>query len=348
MGTSIRYRGEIMFRLFKRKALKKNIRPMMLEDFTGQDNAKTLLKVAINRAKSRKDVLDHIVIYGPPGLGKTTLAGIIANEMNTKLITSIGTSLQKQSDIVDLFDDIYRDDILFIDEIHRIPARLEELLYTAMEDGYIDLGTGRMDIPSFILIGATTRLGDLSEPLRDRFGIQLRLELYSQDELIQIALRTASVLGTTLTYDGALVLASRARGTPRILNSFIRRAMDVAHASGQSNISETVALATLEMLEIDELGLDRMDRKILGIMYNDYSGKPVGLNTLAISVGENAKTLRDVYEPYLIANKLILPTPRGRVLTQKAIKHIKEALNDVIQHTTEMQALKRDWKGGMR
>ena len=186
--------------------------------------------------------------------------------MNTKLITSIGTSLQKQSDIVDLFEDIYRDDILFIDEIHRIPARLEELLYTAMEDGYIELGGCRLDIPRFTLIGATTRLGDLSEPLRDRFGIKLKLELYSQDELIQIALRTASVLGVTLTHGGASVLANRARGTPRILNSFIRRAMDVVHASGHSDIDETVALATLDMLEIDELGLYRMDRKMLDIL----------------------------------------------------------------------------------
>ena len=319
MGTSIRYRSGIVFRLFKRK---KNIRPMMLKDFTGQYNTKTLLSVAINRAKSRKDVLDHTVIYGPPGLGKTTLAGIVANEMNTKLITSIGTSLQKQSDIVDLFDDIYRDDILFIDEIHRIPARLEELLYTAMEDGYIDLGTRRMDIPSFTLIGATTRLGDLSEPLRDRFGIQLRLELYSQDELIQIALRTASVLGVTLTHGGASVLANRARGTPRILNSFIRRAMDVVHASGHSDIDETVALATLEMLEIDELGLDRMDRKILDILVNDYNGSPVGINTLAVSVGEEAKTIQEVYEPYLIASKLIQPTNKGRVATQRAINYM--------------------------
>ena len=317
-----------MFGLFKRRQ-KKQIRPITLQDFIGQENTKLILGVALNSAKQRGSKLEHIIIYGPPGLGKTTLANIIATEMRGKLHTSIGTSIQKPADIVDLFEDIFEGDIIFIDEIHRIPVKLEELLYTAMEDGYIDLGNGRMDISSFTLIGATTRLGDLSEPLRDRFGIQLRLELYSQNELVQIALRTASVLGTTLTYDGALVLASRARGTPRILNSFIRRAMDVVHASGQSEIDETIALATLEMLEIDELGLDRMDRKILGIMYNDYGGKPVGLNTLAISVGENAKTLQDVYEPYLIASKLILPTPRGRVLTQKAIKHIKEAAKDV-------------------
>ena len=320
-----------MFGLFKRrqKNVKKQIRPITLQDFIGQENTKLILDVVLNSAKQRGSKLEHIIIYGPPGLGKTTLANIIASEVKATLHTRIGNAIQKQTDIVDLFEDIFEGDIIFIDEIHRIPVKLEELLYTAMEDGYIDLGNGRMDISSFTLIGATTRLGDLSEPLRDRFGIQLRLELYSQNELVQIALRTASVLGTTLTYDGALVLASRARGTPRILNSFIRRAMDVVHASGQSEIDETIALATLEMLEIDELGLDRMDRKILGIMYNDYGGKPVGLNTLAISVGENAKTLQDVYEPYLIASKLILPTPRGRVLTQKAIKHIKEAAKDV-------------------
>ncbi len=317
-----------MFGLFKRRQ-KKQIRPLTLQDFIGQERTKLVLGVAMKGAKERRTNLEHVIIYGPPGLGKTTLANIIATEMRSKLHTSIGTSIQKSTDIVDLFEDVLEGDIVFIDEIHRIPAKLEELLYTAMEDGYINLGNGKMDIPSFTLIGATTRLGDLSKPLRDRFGIQLRLELYSQNELVQIALRTASVLGITLTYDGALVLASRARGTPRILNSFIRRAMDVAHASGQSEIDETIALATLDMLEIDELGLDRMDRKILGIMYNDYGGKPVGLNTLAISVGENAKTLQDVYEPYLIASKLILPTPRGRVLTQKAIKHIKEVAKDV-------------------
>jgi len=317
-----------MFGLFKRRQ-KKQIRPLTLQDFTGQENTKLILGVALDGAKQRGSKLEHIIIYGPPGLGKTTLANIIASEVKATLHTRIGNALQRQTDIVDLFEDILEGDIIFIDEIHRIPVKLEELLYTAMEDSYIDLGDGRMDIPSFTLIGATTRLGDLSEPLRDRFGIQLRLELYSQDELVQIALRTASVLDTTLTYDGALILASRARGTPRILNSFIKRAMDVMHVSGKSEINETIALATLDMLEIDELGLDRMDRKILRIMYNDYGGKPVGLNTLAISVGENAKTLQDVYEPYLIASKLILPTPRGRVLTQKAIKHIKKAARDV-------------------
>ena len=314
-----------MFGLFKRrqKNVNKQIRPITLQDFIGQENTKLILGVALNSAKQRGSKLEHIIIYGPPGLGKTTLANIIATEMRSKLHTRIGTALQKQADIVDLFEDIFEGDIIFIDEIHRIPVRLEELLYTAMEDGYIDLGDGRMDIPSFTLIGATTRLGDLSEPLRDRFGIQLRLELYNQDELIQIALRTAYVLGVTLTYDGALVLASRARGTPRILNSFIRRAVDMMHATGKDTIDETVALATLEMLEIDELGLDRMDRKILDILVNNYNGNPVGINTLAVSVGEEAKTIQEVYEPYLIASKLIQPTSRGRVATQKAINHIR-------------------------
>lgn len=314
-----------MFGLFKRrqKNVKKQIRPITLQDFIGQENAKLILGVALDGAKQRGSRLEHIILYGPPGLGKTTLANIIATEVKGTLHTSIGTSLQKQTDIVDLFEGIIEGDIIFIDEIHRIPVKLEELLYTAMEDGYINLGNVRMDIPSFTLIGATTRLGDLTKPLRDRFGIQLRLELYSQDELVQIALRTASVLGITMTYDGAVALASRARGTPRVLNSFIRRAMDVAHASGQAGIDETVALATLEMLEIDELGLDRMDRKILDILVNDYNGKPVGINTLAVSVGEEAKTIQEVYEPYLIASKLIQPTNRGRVATQKAINYIR-------------------------
>ena len=311
-----------MFGLFKRKQ-KKQIRPITLQDFIGQENAKLILNVALNGAKQRGSKLEHIIIYGPPGLGKTTLANIIATEMKSKLHTSIGTSMQTSTDVVDLFEDVFEGDIIFIDEIHRIPVKLEELLYTAMEDGYIDLGNERMDIPNFTLIGATTRLGNLSKPLRDRFGIQLRLELYSQDELVQIALRTASILGITLTYDGALVLASRARGTPRVLNNFIRRAMDVAHASGQAGIDEIVALATLEMLEIDELGLDRMDRKILDVIVNDYNCKPVGLNTLAVSVGECAKTIQEVYEPYLIACKLIQPTSRGRIATQRAINYMR-------------------------
>jgi len=317
-----------MFRLFKRRQ-KKQIRPMTLQDFIGQENAKLVLDIAMKGAKEKRTNLEHVVIYGPPGLGKTTLANIIATEMRCKLHTSIGTTLQKQKDIVDLFEDVFEGDIVFIDEIHRIPIKLEELLYTAMEDGYIDLGNRRMNIPSFTLIGATTRLGDLSEPLRDRFGIQLRLELYSQEELISIAHRTASVLNVAITSDGALILASRARGTPRILNNFIKRAVDMMHATGKNVIDETVALATLEMLEIDELGLDRMDRKILEVMINDYNCKPVGLNTLAVSVGECAKTIQEVYEPYLIASKLILPTPRGRIVTEKAIKHIKEVTKDV-------------------
>ena len=314
-----------MFGLFKRrqKNVKKQIRPITLQDFIGQENTKLTLSVALNGAKQRGSKLEHVIIYGPPGLGKTTLANIIATEMRGKLHTSIGTTLQKQTDIVDLFEDVFEGDIVFIDEIHRIPIKLEELLYTAMEDGYIDLGNRRMNIPSFTLIGATTRLGNLSEPLRDRFGIQLRLELYSQEELISIAHRTASVLSAAITSDGALILASRARGTPRILNNFIKRAIDMMHATGKNIIDETVALATLEMLEIDELGLDRMDRKILEVMINDYNCKPVGLNTLAVSVGECAKTIQEVYEPYLIASKLILPTPRGRIVTEKAINHMR-------------------------
>ncbi len=311
-----------MFRLFKRRQ-KKQIRPMTLQDFIGQESAKLILDVAMKGAKERRTNLEHVVIYGPPGLGKTTLANIIATEMKGKLHASIGTSIQKFTDIVDLFEDVFEGDIVFIDEIHRIPIKLEELLYTAMEDGYIDLGNERIYIPKFTLVGATTRLGNLSKPLRDRFGIQLRLEYYSQEELVSIAYRTASVLNVAITSDGALTLASRSRGTPRILNSFIRRAVDMMHATGKDTIDETVALATLEMLEIDELGLDRMDRKILEVMINDYNCKPVGLNTLAVSVGECAKTIQEVYEPYLIASKLIQPTRRGRVATQKAIDYMR-------------------------
>ena len=311
-----------MFGLFKRRQ-KKQIRPTTLQDFIGQEKTKLILDVAMKGAKARRTNLEHVIIYGPPGLGKTTLANIIATEMGGKLHTSVGTSIQKSTDVIDLFEDVLEGDIVFIDEIHRIPIKLEELLYTAMEDGYIDLGNERIYIPKFTLVGATTRLGDLSKPLRDRFGIQLRLELYSQEELVSIAHRTASVLGVNITSDGALTLASRSRGTPRILNSFIRRAVDMMHATGKDTIDETVALATLEMLEIDELGLDRMDRKILDILVNNYNGNPVGINTLAVSVGEEAKTIKEVYEPYLIGSKRIQPTSRGRVATQKAINHIR-------------------------
>ena len=311
-----------MFGLFKRRQ-KKQIRPTTLQDFIGQEKTKLILDVAMKGAKARRTNLEHVIIYGPPGLGKTTLANIIATEMGGKLHTSVGTSIQKSTDVIDLFEDVLEGDIVFIDEIHRIPIKLEELLYTAMEDGYIDLGNERIYIPKFTLVGATTRLGDLSKPLRDRFGIQLRLELYSQEELVSIAHRTASVLGVNITSDGALTLASRSRGTPRILNSFIRRAVDMMHATGKDTIDETVALATFEMLEIDELGLDRMDSKILDILVNNYNGNPVGINTLAVSVGEEAKTIQEVYEPYLIASKLIQPTSRGRVATQKAINHIR-------------------------
>lgn len=312
-----------MFSIFRRKPKKKHIRPTELQDFTGQDNAKMILGVAINGAKQRRTNLDHTVIYGPPGLGKTTLAGIITSEMRSTLHTGIGTTLQTQASIIDLFEDVYKGDIVFIDEIHRIPIRIEELLYTAMEDGYIDVGKLRIDIPKFTLIGATTKLGDLSAPMRDRFGIQVRLEPYDVQDLSTIAKRTASVLGTNITDEGVMALASRSRGTPRILNSFIRRAVDVALAAGMDTIDGIVAYATLDMLEIDELGLDRMDRNILGVMVIDYNCKPVGINTLATSVGENAKTIQEVYEPYLIASGLILPTSRGRVVTEKAIKFVR-------------------------
>src|SRR5690606_37642936 len=224
-----------MFGLFKRrqKNVKKQIRPITLQDFIGQENIKLILSVALNSAKQRGSKLEHIIIYGPPGLGKTTLANIIATEMRSKLHTSIGTTLQKRADIVELFEDVLEGDIVFIDEIHRITINLVELLYTAMEDGYIDFGNERIYIPKFTLMGATTRLGDLSKPLRDRFGIQLRLEYYSQEELVNIAYRTASVLSVAITRDGALTLASRSRGTPRILNSFIRRAVDMMYATGK-------------------------------------------------------------------------------------------------------------------
>ena len=315
-------RGGIMFGLFKRRQ-KKQIRPTTLQDFIGQERAKLVLDVVMKGAKARRTNLEHVIIYGPPGLGKTTLANIIATEMKGKLHASIGTSIQKSMDIVDLFEDVFEGDIVFIDEIHRIPIKLEELLYTAMEDGYIDLGDERIYIPKFTLIGATTRLGNLSKPLRDRFGIQLRLEYYSQEELVSIAYRTANILNVAITNDGALTLASRSRGTPRILNNFIKRAVDMMYTTGKDTIDETVALATLEMLEVDELGLDRMDRKILDVIINDYNCKPVGLNTLAVSVGECAKTIQEVYEPYLIASKLIKPTSRGRIATQRAINYMR-------------------------
>ncbi|NMA75482.1 MAG: Holliday junction branch migration DNA helicase RuvB [Bacteroidales bacterium] len=315
-----------MFGLFKRrqKNVKKQIRPLSLQDFTGQSQAKLLLSVALSSAKQRMEQLEHVVLYGPPGLGKTTLSNIIANELGVDAHYSIGTSLQTCGALMELFDNVFDGDIVFIDEIHRIPTKVEELLYTAMEDGHIN----NIKLPKFTLIGATTRMGDLSEPLRDRFGISIRLVYYSVTELATIAQRTADVLGVTITTSAAELLASRARGTPRILNNFVRRATDVMHATKKSTIDDTIAAAALELLEIDSLGLDRMDRRILRVMYVMYEGKPVGINTLAVSVGEPARTIQEVYEPYLIQQGLIIPTSSGRMLSTQAIEHIKEWLHE--------------------
>jgi Holliday junction DNA helicase RuvB len=319
-----------MFGLFRRKKVK-GVRPLTMNDYIGQERAKLLLNIAMTGAKRRCEPLEHVVIYGPPGLGKTTLAQIIANEMGVKLISGIGTTLQSQTDLLSMFDNVYEGDVVFIDEIHRLPIRIEELLYTAMEDNYINVGNNKITLPKFTLIGATTKVGDLSEPLRDRFGHQLRLDYYSNEELGTVMKRTANILGMQINDDAIKILAGSARGTPRIANTFVKRAIDIAQAANETIINETVALATLKLLGIDGMGLNDMDRRILRVLVEDYNCTPVGINTIATCVGENAKTIQEVYEPYLITKKLVLPTSRGRVATELAKEYVKGGLfNDNI------------------
>ncbi|MBE6785848.1 MAG: Holliday junction branch migration DNA helicase RuvB [Ruminococcaceae bacterium] len=307
-----------------------SLRPKVLTDYIGQEKAKENLEVYIKAALSRGEALDHVLLYGPPGLGKTTLAGIIANEMNVNLRVTSGPAIEKQGDLAALLTNLNEGDVLFIDEIHRLNRSVEEVLYPAMEDNALDIIIGkgpsarsiRLDLPKFTLVGATTRAGQLSAPLRDRFGVILRLELYSPEELAQIVTRSAGILGIDIEKYGALEIAARSRGTPRIANRLLKRARDFAQIRGNGIIDEDSADYALEKMEIDHLGLDNIDRLLLETMIKSYNGGPVGLETIAAAIGEEAVTIEDVYEPYLMQIGFLGRTPRGRVATVQAYEHL--------------------------
>lgn len=307
-----------------------SLRPKRLEDYIGQEKVKENLKIYIEAAKLRGESLDHVLLYGPPGLGKTTLSNIIAEEMGVNIRVTSGPAIEKQGDLAALLTNLSEGDVLFIDEIHRLSRSVEEILYPAMEDGALDIIIGkgpaarsiRIDLPRFTLIGATTRAGQLTTPLRDRFGVMLKLELYTPEELTTIVIRSAGILGFAITDDGAYEIASRSRGTPRIANRLLKRVRDFAQVSGKEVIDSKIANLALGRLEIDALGLDNTDRKMLETIIKFYDGGPVGLETLAATVGEEAITLEDVYEPYLLQIGFLSRTPRGRCVTRLAYEHL--------------------------
>ena len=309
--------------------IESSLRPMALADYIGQEKVKKNLKVYIEAAKSRQEPLDHCLFYGPPGLGKTTLAGIIANEMGVNLKVTAGPAIEKPGEMAAILNNLKDGDILFVDEIHRLPRQVEEVLYPAMEDYVIDVVIGkgtaarsiRFDLPHFTLVGATTRAGMLSAPLRDRFGVVNRLEFYSPEELCCIIENSAKILQVDIDKEGAMELARRSRGTPRLANRFLKRVRDFAQIKYDGKITKEVADFALNLLEVDRLGLDRTDRKIITTMIDSYGGGPVGIESLAVAIGEDAGTLEDVYEPYLVQNGLLLRTPRGRMVSDAAYHH---------------------------
>lgn len=310
--------------------IESNLRPQMLADYIGQAKAKENLKIYIEAAKARKEPLDHVLFYGPPGLGKTTLAGIIANEMGVNMKITSGPAIEKPGEIAAVLNNLQEGDVLFVDEIHRLNRQVEEVLYPAMEDFAIDVMIGkgasarsiRLDLPKFTLVGATTRAGLLTAPLRDRFGVVHRLEFYTAKELQTIIIRSAGVLGVSIEEEGAMELARRSRGTPRLANRLLKRVRDFAQVKYDGVITREVAVFALDLLEVDRLGLDNSDRLILTTMIDKFQGGPVGLDTLAAAIGEDAGTLEDVYEPYLIMNGFLKRTPRGRQVTELAYGHL--------------------------
>lgn len=309
--------------------IEKSLRPQTLDDYIGQQKAKENLKVYIEAAKARGEALDHVLFYGPPGLGKTTLSGIIANEMGTHMKITSGPAIGKPGEMAAILSNLQEGDVLFVDEIHRLNRQVEEVLYPAMEDYAIDIMIGkgatarsiRLDLPKFTLVGATTRAGLLSAPLRDRFGVVHHLEFYTADELKTIILHSARTLGVEIDEDGAYELARRSRGTPRLANRLLKRVRDFAEVKYDGRISKEVAAFALDLLEVDKMGLDQNDRNILMLMIEKFTGGPVGLDTLAAALGEDAGTIEDVYEPYLVKNGFINRTPKGRVVTDLAYQH---------------------------
>ena len=307
-----------------------SLRPKTLAEYVGQEKAKSNLKIYIESAKLRGEALDHVLLYGPPGLGKTTLASIISNEMGVNIRTTSGPAIEKQGDLAAILTNLAEGDVLFIDEIHRLSRAVEEILYPAMEDYALDIIIGkgpsarsiRLPIPRFTLVGATTRAGQLTTPLRDRFGVLLKLELYSNEELADIVKRSASILEIDITDEGAIRIASRSRGTPRVANRLLKRIRDFALVKGDGTITSEIANYALNALEIDELGLDSTDRRMLEAIIKFYGGGPVGLDTLAATIGEEAITIEDVYEPYLMQIGFLSRTPRGRCVTKLAYDHL--------------------------
>ncbi|HJD27470.1 MAG TPA: Holliday junction branch migration DNA helicase RuvB [Candidatus Blautia avicola] len=307
-----------------------SLRPQYLKDYIGQEKAKSNLKIYIEAAKQRGDALDHVLFYGPPGLGKTTLAGIIANEMGVHMKVTSGPAIEKPGEMAAILNSLQENDVLFVDEIHRLNRQVEEVLYPAMEDYAIDIMIGkgatarsiRLDLPKFTLVGATTRAGLLTAPLRDRFGVVHHLEFYTEEELQKIIIHSAAILGVEIDEDGALEMARRSRGTPRLANRLLKRVRDFAQVKYDGRITKDVADFAMDLLEVDRYGLDQTDRLLLSTIIEKFAGGPVGLDTLAAAIGEDAGTIEDVYEPYLIKKGFLLRTPRGRAVTDLTYHHL--------------------------